>query len=240
MKQIPLNLALDTPPRLDGFVVGDNTLALAHIQQALAAPSLPQVPTYLWGESGSGKTHLLQATHAALLEQGYNVGWLDARTPCNPNQHPEFNPTWHVVLLDDVDRYNASQQHCAFNWFINALTPAIGTPRWVMAAGQWPVADLNLREDLRTRLGWGQIFALQPLDDTQTRQALHQAAQQRGLHLCSEVLDFMQSRFNRNLGSLMQLLQTLDDYALQTQRAITIPLIKQMLADTQHEDTHNP
>ena len=157
MKQIPLNLALDTPPRLDGFVVGDNTLALAHIQQALAAPSLPQVPTYLWGESGSGKTHLLQATHAALLEQGYNVGWLDARTPCNPNQHPEFNPTWHVVLLDDVDRYNASQQHCAFNWFINALTPAIGTPRWVMAAGQWPVADLNLREDLRTRLGWGQI-----------------------------------------------------------------------------------
>ena len=65
MKQIPLNLALDTPPRLDGFVVGDNTLALAHIQQALAAPSLPQVPTYLWGESGSGKTHKADTASSA-------------------------------------------------------------------------------------------------------------------------------------------------------------------------------
>lgn len=237
MKQIPLDLALDTPPRLDSFVAGSNELALAHIQQALAGATLPQVPTYLWGETGSGKTHLLQATHAALLEQGYNVGWLDARTVCTPEYCPEFNPTWHVVLLDDVDRYNASQQHCAFNWFINALTPAIGTPRWVMAAGQWPVADLNLREDLRTRLGWGQVFALQPLGDSQTRQALQQAASQRGLHLPDDVLDYMQSRFARNTGSLMDLLQTLDNYALQTQRAITIPLIRQMLAEPLFKDT---
>jgi len=43
------------------------------------------------------------------------------------------------------------------------------------------------------------------------------------------VMDFILHRFSRDLGSLMQLLDHLDAYALQTQRAITIPLIKSML-----------
>jgi DnaA family protein len=45
-------------------------------------------------------------------------------------------------------------------------------------------------------------------------------------------MDFMLNRFSRDLGSLVQLLDQLDGYALQTQRAITIPLLKSMLEDT--------
>jgi DnaA family protein len=182
------------------------------------------VPTYVWGGSGSGKTHLLKAVREALREQGAIVGWLDASIL----EPPEFNDSWAAVLLDDVHLYTAVQQHAAFNWFVNAQT----LQRWVLGAGTLPPADLKLRDDLRTRLGWGHVFALQVLSEPERRAVLRQAADARGVFLGDEVMDFMLTRFSRDLGSLMELLDLIDGYALQTKRAITIPLIKSMMENT--------
>jgi DnaA family protein len=179
----------------------------------------------VWGESGCGKTQLLSAVHETLREQGLKVGCLDA----NMQNPPSFEEGWSAVLMDDVHLYNLEQQHTAFNWFVNALTPATGSPRWVLAAGALPPADLKLRDDLRTRLGWGHVYALQVLSESERRSVLRQEADARGVFLSDEVMGFMLNRFSRDLGSLMQLLDNLDQYALQTQRAITIPLIKLML-----------
>ena len=161
----------------------------------------------------------------ALKEQGAEVGWLDADS-LNP---PEFNDQWTAVLMDDVHVYNLEQQHTAFNWFVNALAPRTGMPRWVLAAGALPVADLKLRDDLRTRLGWGHIQALQVLSESERRAVLRQEADVRGLFLSDEVMRYMLNRFSRDLGSLMHLLDSLDHFALQTQRALTIPLVRAML-----------
>jgi DnaA family protein len=125
--------------------------------------------------------------------------------------------------------YTAVQQQGAFNWFVNALNSADGHPRWVLAAGGLPPADLVLREDLRTRLGWGHVFELHCLSEAERRSVLRIEADARGVFLSDEVMGFMLSRFSRDLSSLMHLLDQLDGYALQTQRAITIPLIKAML-----------
>ncbi len=92
-------------------------------------------------------------------------------------------------------------------------------------------ADLPLREDLRTRLGWGHVFQLQVLSEPERRAVLRQEADARGVFLGDEVMDFMLTRFSRDLGSLMQLLEQLDGYALQTKRAITVPLLKSVLED---------
>jgi DnaA family protein len=86
-----------------------------------------------------------------------------------------------------------------------------------------------LREDLRTRLGWGHVYALHALSDNERRAVLRQEADTRGIFLSDEAMDFILSRFSRDLGNLMQLLDQLDGYSLQTQRAITVPLIKSML-----------
>jgi DnaA family protein len=98
-----------------------------------------------------------------------------------------------------------------------------------LAAGAVPPSDLNLREDLRTRLGWGHVFQLHVLNESERRAVLRQQADERGVFLSDEVMDFMLNRFSRDLGSLLQLLDQLDGYALQTQRAITIPLLKSMM-----------
>ena len=223
MKQIALDIGLDTGPTLANFFAGPNQPALRHLQLWAGSPTRSPVPTYLWGEAGSGKTHLLKAVQEALRELGAQAGWLDASVL----EPPPFDDRWAVILLDEVHLYTAVQQHAAFNWFVNAQTHQ----RAVLAAGVVPPADLRLREDLRTRLGWGHVFQLQVLPEAERRSVLRQAADARGVFLSDEVMDFMLHRFSRDLGSLMQLLEQLDGYALQTKRAITIPLIKSMLED---------
>jgi DnaA family protein len=225
MKQLVLDMGLATGPSLSNFCVGPNAAALEHLNLWLGQPGTRQprspVPTYLWGGSGCGKTHLLQAVCSALVAQGLRVGWLDASV----SVASEYDETWAAVLMDDVHAFDVGQQQAAFNWFVNAQTQQVA----VLAAGSLPPADLKLRDDLRTRLGWGHVFALQALDDSQRREVLRDNAQARGIALSDEVMDFMLTRFSRDLGSLMELLDLMDGYALQTQRAITIPLIKTMM-----------
>jgi DnaA-homolog protein len=221
MQQMALDIGLQPVASLNSFLAGPNVAALEHLKLWASSAMRSPVPTYLWGESASGKTHLLKAVREALREQGAQVGWIDAST----HEPPEFNPSWSAVILDDVHLYTAVQQHAAFNWFINAQTEQ----RWVLAAGALPPADLQLRDDLRTRLGWGHVYALHVLTEPERRAVLRQEADARGVFLGDDVMDFMLKRFSRDLGSLMQLLQQLDGYALSTKRAITIPLVKSML-----------
>ncbi len=225
MKQMALDIGLAPVPTLANFVIVGNEAALEHLRLWAGNPLRSPVPTYLWGEGGSGKSHLLRGVREALREQGGRVGWIDAAT-----LHPaEYDEHWDAVLLDDCHLYTAEQQAAAFNWFVNAQNPAHGPARWVLAAADRPPADLRLREDLRTRLGWGHVFQLRALGEAECRSVLRRAADERGVFLGDEVMDFMLTRFARDLSSLMLLLEQLDGYALRTQRAITIPLIKSML-----------
>ncbi|TDQ45240.1 DnaA regulatory inactivator Hda [Tepidicella xavieri] len=225
MEQLVLDMGLAPQPSLDNFLTDGPSPAVEHLRLWVGNPLRSPVPTLLWGESGVGKTHLLQAVRHALQAQGGRVGWLDASVTAPP----PFDEAWVAVLLDDCQLYTAAQQATAFNWFVHAQSPARGSPRWVLAAADRPPADLPLREDLRTRLGWGHVFPLPALAEADRRRVLRKAADERGVFLSDEVLDFILSRFSRDLGSLMALLERLDGYALRTQRAITIPLIKAML-----------
>lgn len=228
MQQMVLDMGLASSPTLDNFLADEQSELLAHLRLWLSNPRRSPVPTMLWGAGGCGKTHLLRAAQALAQAQGEGVGWLDAslRFP------PAFDEGWSIVIMDDCHLYTAEQQAAAFNWFVNAQTPASGPARWVLAAADRPPADLPVREDLRTRLGWGQVFAVQPLTEADRRRVLRRAADERGVFLSDEVMDYMLSRFSRDLSSLMALLEQLDGYALRTQRPITIPLVRAMLENT--------
>lgn len=221
MEQLTLDLGGPVEASLANFFAGPNQPALSHVVERLGSTEPVRAPTYLWGESGSGKTHLLKSVRTLLAERGGTVGWLDPAVAAPA----EFDERWSALLLDDVERFDARQQHAAFNWFINAQTHS----RWVLAAGVRPAADLALREDLRTRLGWGHVFRLRALDEPERRAVLQCRAKEHGWTLSADVLDFMLTRFSRDLASLVELLDALDRFSLRTQRAITVPLLKSML-----------
>ncbi len=219
MKQIPLGILPEAEPSFETYVVGANAAALQHLRslQDVAAP------VYLWGPSGSGKTHLMRALAAQRQAAGERVGWFDAKSP---TPWP-VDESWSLVLLDDCQDFDAHQQQAAFTVFVEAFSLGVQ----VVAAGRVPPVDLPVRDDLRTRLGWGHVFALQPLAEDQVRAALRREADRRGIFLSDDVMDYLLTRFARDLKHLMQLLDRLDRFALSQQRGVTVPLLKSMLAE---------
>lgn len=248
MRQLLLDLGSPAMPGLDAFLTGGQAQNEALLAWLAAWPAVdgPLSPAYIWGAPGSGKTHLLRAMVERALGLGFGVIWLNAQTCQMWDAAQPGAPT--LALLDDCDRLDGDSQHLAFKLFIESAAalaardagatstnPAADEPAeagelFILAAGRLPVVDLPVRDDLRTRLGWGLSFALQPLDEAGVRDALQQAAQRRGMSLSEEVLAYLLSRHERDLGSLMGLLDRLDAYALSEHRLVTIPLLKQMLA----------
>ena len=72
---------------------------------------------------------------------------------------------------------------------------------------------------------------MQPLSEAESRAAMRRAADRRGLFLSDEVMDYLLTHFERDMKHLMALLDRLDTFSLATKRAITVPLLKQMLAE---------
>lgn len=219
MRQVPLALSPDPLASFDSFLAGPNAAALEHLRSLVP----PAAPVYLWGPSGSGRSHLLRALALHCQELGLRVGWFDGGLPVPA----AFDPAWALLVLDDVDRFDPPSQQSAFAMLVEAQTH--GVP-WA-AAGDRPPVDLPLRDDLRTRIGWGHVFALTPLDEAGTRAVLRREADRRGILLTDEVMNYLMTRHARDLGSLMGLLGRLDEFALSQSRLVTVPLLRQMLAD---------
>src|SRR5690606_20009476 len=89
---------------------------------------------------------------------------------------------------------------------------------------------MEVREDLRTRLGWDLVFRLEQLTDEERAQALHSRAADRGLTLSPEVVSWLLTRHERDMSRLSALVDALDRYSLARHRPITLPLLKDLLA----------
>jgi DnaA family protein len=228
MRQVPLALVPQPLPSLASYLPGQNAAALA--QLGFQVP--PRAPVYLWGPPGSGKTHLLRALAHACQQQGLQAGWLPAETAADWT----FDPGWSLLLLDDVHRLGPDAQQTAFTMLVEAQSHGIP---WA-AAGDVPPVDLPLRDDLRTRLGWGHTFALQPLGEAETRAVLRREADRRGILLTEDVSDYLMTRFPRDLKSQMALFDRLDEFALARGRAVTVPLLRAMLAEEPQDPKEAP
>ena len=187
---------------------------------------------YWWGPEGSGRTHLLQAMMNTAEIAGLKSFSL---TPTEPI-------TWvwleeqisalaeddeaSVITVDDVDRLDERLVGALFR-ILNTVQASKNIH--IFMAGNAAPANLELREDLRTRIGWGLVFQTQLLDDDEKIQALEQAAKARGLVLSPEVVPWLLNRFYRDMPNLMALIDALDAYSLETKRAVTLPLVRELL-----------
>ena len=227
MEQIPLAIGPESLPTFGNYHAGVNGPALDHLRSL----NLPAPPVYLWGGGGCGKTHLLQALAARCQAAGQQLAWFDAADPLPW----ALVPGWSLVIVDRCEALGDAAQHAAFALFEDAAAHGV---QW-LAAGRLPPVDLPLRDDLRTRLSWGHVFALQPLPDIETRAALRREADRRGIFLSDEVMAFLLTRFDRDLGHLMRLLDQLDRYGLAKARRITVPLVRQMLIEEGAQEMDN-
>jgi len=219
MRQLLLDWGAAGPQTLDNFVVGRNQELAALLRPVAATASMGSNHALLliWGEAGSGKSHLLKAlgsnTSAQLL------------TRASPLVAFNWSANHSLYLIDDCDQLNPEQQQALFN-LINQVRENSGT--LIASAKQAPL-QLALREDLRTRLGWGLVYQVHGLSDEEKMDALTKSAASRGLSLSAGVLPYLLTHFRRDMQSLSTMLDALDRYSLETQRPITLPLLRELL-----------
>lgn len=243
---LPRQFALDLshPPKasLDNYLPGKD-LALVSALQAICrtfqeiSDSQPNNPLnhrwiYWWGPEGSGRTHLLEAMANAAQNAGLEHFSLYPKEPSTWVRLEEKMPALvqsllpSLITVDDVENLDERQIAALFR-ILNGVQASSNIH--ILMAGKAAPANLNLREDLRTRLGWGLVFQTQLLGDDEKIQALEQAAKARGLVLSPEVLPWLLNRFYRDMPNLMALIDALDAYSLETKRAVTLPLVRELL-----------
>lgn len=225
MRQLLLEWGAARPQTLDSFVVGRNQelAALLGLIANQKVSTLDQRFVTIWGEAGAGKSHLLHA----LAATGPAL-YLPFDAPLSAF---EWSPAVRLYLLDDCQSLPSSSQIAAFALY-NQIREAGGV---LVACADKPPAQLDLREDLRTRLGWSLIYQLHGLSDEEKIDALTQSAQARGLSLSGGVLPYLLTHFRRDMQSLSTMLDALDRYSLETQRPITMPLLRELLQLGDHE-----
>ncbi len=219
MRQLLLDLPAGKPQTLASFEIGANTELLQLLQRlAQNRPDgLDERFVYLWGDAGAGKSHLLQAL-AASPHALYLAG------EATPDAF-EYSSTTKLYLIDDSYKLSPDAQIAAFALF-NQVREQGGC---LVAAGNVAPSTLAVREDLRTRFGWGLIYQVHGLSDDEKIAALTHAATARGLILSPGVLPYLLNHFARDMRSLSAMLDALDEYSLETKRAITLPLLRELL-----------
>ncbi|MEZ5729661.1 MAG: DnaA regulatory inactivator Hda [Burkholderiaceae bacterium] len=215
MQQLPLDLHRPAPASLSNFELGDNAEAVS-LLAGIAGGDRGQRFVYLWGPDGAGKTHLLQALAGAT---GVPVG---DGTPAAPM--PAYRPECHLYLVDDCHRLGPEAQQALFT-LINHVQAASGAT--VVITGESAPAAMPLREDLRTRLGWGLVFGLIPLSDEQKLAALQRMADERGVACSADLLPYLLRHYRRDMRSLAALLEALDRFAYERRRPLTLPLLRE-------------
>lgn len=211
MRQLILDLLPESPPSLDNFVAGGNAETVAALTGWLAGERR-DTSFCLWGESGCGRSHLLQASTFALVDAALDPSLGSA-------------PAAEQLAVDNVDALNEVGQIALFNHF-NRLKMSDGM---LLTAAPQPPVHLALREDLRTRLGSGLIYRLQPLSDAEKAAAIAAQAKERALKLTPEVIAYLMRHAPRDMRTLSMLVVALDQYTLEQKRPVTLPLLRELL-----------
>jgi DnaA family protein len=219
MRQLLLDLIAEKPQTLANFEAGKNAELYQLLCRLAAGPGAASSErfVYLWGRAGAGKTHLLRA-----LAVTDDARYIAADSPADAFL---YDPACRTYLVDDCEQLSAGAQIAAFNLFNDVREHGA----LMVTGGAVPPAFLPVREDLRTRMCWGLIYQVHELSDEEKIAALSLAAATRGLTVSPGVLPYLITHFQRDMRSLSAMLDALDRYSLETQRHITLPLLRDLL-----------
>ncbi len=220
MKQLVLEILPPPAPNFANFVAGKNVEAVDALVNAASNTDRQTTKVlYVWGVSGSGKSHLLGAFAAA-------AGARPAPQAAAIEIIGIAQSDATHVMVDDVERLDDEAQVALFD-AINQR--ALDPQAMVIVAGNVAPRDLPLRPELSSRLGSGLVFALHPLGDGEKLAALKAHAASRGFNLREEVVAYLLRHSRRDMASLVTFLNALDRYSFETGREITLPLLKEMV-----------
>ena len=224
-----LDVSLRDSVSFDSFVAGHNSELVHHLTE-VAEGNEVLAPLFIWGESGGGKSHLLNSCFSLAIE--------NEQRPMLVSLSDLAAKNGSEAILADLDEYNI--------YLIDGLDHVAGMLKWeeklfqlcnyardvdrsiIISAIKPPTSmDLRLR-DLVTRLMSGLTYQVLPLGEDQKITALQERASDRGFEISEEAVKFILNRYRRETGNLFRILDKIDQASLEQKRLITIPFLRSL------------
>ena len=215
-QQLPLGVSLRDDARFENYQTGSNGLVCEMLRQAAVGEG--ESFLYIWGAQGSGCSHLLQAACHAAEPRKQTAVYLPL------NELLSLSPVilegmehLDLVCVDNVEAVSGSPEweEALFHLY-NRIRQEQNT--LIVAANSAP-RQLKIKlPDLVSRLSWGAVFNVAPLNDDDKVQAIQ---------LPEDVAKYLVHHASRSMNDLCLMLERLDKASLMAQRKVTIPFIKQ-------------
>ncbi|MGB1310076.1 MAG: DnaA regulatory inactivator Hda [Leucothrix sp.] len=223
-----LNVATGDGLSFESFYTSQTNQDLMTLLEAFSKRSATS-QIFIWGEQHCGKTHLLQACCNQATNLGQRVSYLPlkALSDYGPGVTRGLD-TMDLIVVDDIDRIvgNRDWEEALFGLINQART---GEQRLLFSATSNPRHLKCTLPDLASRFIWGETYNLEMLSDADKHLALKQRARQRGFQLSDQVLDYLNRHYPRDMGSLLTMLEVLDQESIRHKAKITVPFVKQVL-----------
>jgi len=227
--QIPLQLMPRRDCRFDDFVSGPNGAVVEALRHV---PDEPGSSVFLFGEAGSGKTHLLNALCHETRERGGRAFYLALdRLPKDAIASLQGLEKLDLVCVDDLHVIAGDQawEEALFHCF-NRIREARGR-LLVSSNKRLSALDLSL-PDLASRLAWGLRLPLLPLEDADKLTVINLHSNALGISLPADVQKYLLKHHDRSLAALIKTMENLHHAALTNKRKITVPLAREVLKAT--------
>jgi len=228
--QLTLPIGLKDTESFASFIPGKNIQICSHLNQLLVqfeADKSNNWLTYLFSDSGLGKSHLLYATCQQAELAGQSCVYLSFKE--KQQMAPEVLQGlehYRLICLDDIENLQGERawQVAVFDLINRVKEHNDGC---LVITGNHPPNQLSLElPDLLSRLSWGTNFQLYSLTDLQRQEALIVKAQHRGLNMSKDVAKYLVNHWQRDMPALVESLDILDEQSMQQQRKLTIPFVK--------------
>lgn len=224
--QIPLALRWHSDSSLDEFIDNEQTPLLPLLQAQLEGhePLL-----FIHGTPCSGRSHLLLGQCNRAQQQGLQVAYLPAL------EHAELDPVMlqglehcDLIAVDDVDLLAGQKawESALFSLFNRARERQA---RLLFSALAPPAGCGFALADLSSRLTWGPVAAIAPMQDSARERLLLGMARRCGLVMPLEVARFILARQTRDPASLQRIVAQLDHAVLVNKRRLTVPFVRELL-----------
>ena len=230
LQQLPLALGLREDRSFDNFIIASDSEKGRNNREIVTTLRQAQLPfSYIWGERGCGKSHLLQALSREANRQSMSAIYLPLLEIIEMGASVLTGlDEMALVVIDDFDAIISIPDQREWEEALFGLYNQIrdSGSRIIVAANNSPdVLSLQLA-DLNSRIHWGPIFQLQTLSDSEKLIALKQRAHERGFELPDGTINYLLHHGSRDLHHLFKILDELDNASLVEQRKLTIPFVK--------------
>ncbi len=227
--QVPLQFEFQSNQTFASFFPGNNGEVIEQLQALSGSGDEQQL--YLWGEAGTGKSHLLQACCQYAKQFGKDPFYLQFNADSLPSPALlDGLEEFELVCFDDIHAVENHRdwEHALFR-FYNAHRQ---NNHKLLLAADCPPKYLPFElPDLKTRMSWGLTLKIQPLRDDQLIDALTYKAHYLGFDIPATVGRFLLNHYVHDLPALWLLLEKIDKATLAAQRRLTVPFLKQILND---------